>query len=240
MGTGRQVGWEPDDPAATAMDQDGDGSDLFSADASDASDASDAATVDELVNRDDMQLVGRLLRTSTRLTFKLLLVRRAPRICVSIHPKGNPKGKSCSELRYRFECLLSMTLRVGARGAASAGGVPAELRARGCHGGWYRTLPAPGGPAAGAAAVPRDCPRHGDPLQEFDDPHRHRVVDCATGRSVYRDGSARGGGHIGGRGLHSFTVQLNVSAFCGIGGALKGCLGGVRGCWGVLGGVSKV
>ena len=26
-----------------------------------------------------------------------------------------------------------------------------------------------------------------------------------------------------GRGLHSFTFQLNVSAFCGIGGACRGC-----------------
>jgi len=30
-----------------------------------------------------------------------------------------------------------------------------------------------------------------------------------------------------GRGLHSSTVRLNVSAFCGTGGALRGCLGGV-------------
>ena len=29
------------------------------------------------------------------------------------------------------------------------------------------------------------------------------------------------------RGLHSFTFQLNVSAFCGIGGACRVCLGGV-------------
>jgi hypothetical protein len=39
-----------------------------------------------------------------------------------------------------------------------------------------------------------------------------------------------------GRGLHSFTFQLNVSAFRGRGGACRGCfkvvLGGVRGIWG--------
>jgi hypothetical protein len=29
------------------------------------------------------------------------------------------------------------------------------------------------------------------------------------------------------RGLHSSTFRLNVSAFCGIEGAFKGCLGGV-------------
>jgi len=29
------------------------------------------------------------------------------------------------------------------------------------------------------------------------------------------------------RGLHSSTFQLNLSAYCGIGGACKGCLGGV-------------
>jgi hypothetical protein len=31
----------------------------------------------------------------------------------------------------------------------------------------------------------------------------------------------------GGRGLHSSTFWLNVSAFCGIGGAIRGCLGDV-------------
>ena len=32
---------------------------------------------------------------------------------------------------------------------------------------------------------------------------------------------------MSGRRLHSSTSQLNVSAFCGIGGASRGCLGGV-------------
>jgi hypothetical protein len=31
------------------------------------------------------------------------------------------------------------------------------------------------------------------------------------------------------KGLHSLTLQLNVSAFCGIGGGFRGCLGGVYG-----------
>jgi hypothetical protein len=31
-----------------------------------------------------------------------------------------------------------------------------------------------------------------------------------------------------GRGLHSFTSQLNLSAFYGIGGACRGCIGGVQ------------
>jgi len=43
---------------------------------------------------------------------------------------------------------------------------------------------------------------------------------------------------VGGRCLHSFTFQLNVSVFYGIGGALRGYLGGgvrgVRGCQGVF------
>jgi hypothetical protein len=30
-----------------------------------------------------------------------------------------------------------------------------------------------------------------------------------------------------GRGLHLFTFQLNLNAFCGTGGACRGCLGGV-------------
>jgi hypothetical protein len=36
------------------------------------------------------------------------------------------------------------------------------------------------------------------------------------------------------RGLHSFTFQINVSAFCGIGGVYRVCL---RGAQGVQGGV---
>ena len=45
-----------------------------------------------------------------------------------------------------------------------------------------------------------------------------------------------------GRGLLLFTVQLNVSAFCGIGGVFRGCVGrvlgvsgGTRACQGVPG-----
>jgi len=47
--------------------------------------------------------------------------------------------------------------------------------------------------------------------------------------------------YVVGRGLHSFTVQLNVSALYEIGGALRGCLGGDKvvsgvstGCWGAF------
>ena len=32
---------------------------------------------------------------------------------------------------------------------------------------------------------------------------------------------------VHGRGLHSSTFQLNVSAVCGIGGAFRKCVGGV-------------
>jgi len=38
---------------------------------------------------------------------------------------------------------------------------------------------------------------------------------------------------VTGRGLHSFTSQLNLSAFNGIGGARRGCVARVKG---VLGG----
>jgi hypothetical protein len=31
------------------------------------------------------------------------------------------------------------------------------------------------------------------------------------------------------RGLHSYTFRLNLSAFCVIGGAVRGCFGGVPG-----------
>jgi hypothetical protein len=44
--------------------------------------------------------------------------------------------------------------------------------------------------------------------------------------------AGRGGGDEvegGGRGLHSLTSQLNLSALCGIGGALRGCVAHVKG-----------
>jgi len=38
---------------------------------------------------------------------------------------------------------------------------------------------------------------------------------------IHREGGS-------GRGLHSITYPLNMSAFCEIGGASSGCLGGVE------------
>ena len=43
----------------------------------------------------------------------------------------------------------------------------------------------------------------------------HSVVNTA-------DPSAAGAGGAGGRGLHSSTLRLNISAFCGIGGTCRG------------------
>jgi len=45
------------------------------------------------------------------------------------------------------------------------------------------------------------------------------------------------GPHTGGRGLHSSTFQLNLSALHGIGGARRGCVARVKR---VLGGVKGV
>jgi hypothetical protein len=44
------------------------------------------------------------------------------------------------------------------------------------------------------------------------------------------------GGQPVARGLHSFTFQLNLSAFWGIGGARRGCVARVKG---MLGGVRR-
>ena len=52
-----------------------------------------------------------------------------------------------------------------------------------------------------------------------------RVPWCWPSASSLRDGRRQSGPRA--RGLHSSTLQLNVSAFCGIGGALTGWLGGV-------------
>ena len=42
---------------------------------------------------------------------------------------------------------------------------------------------------------------------------------------------------VHGRGFHSSTFQLNLSAFCSMGGVFKGCLGGV---WGLCRGHYRV
>jgi hypothetical protein len=47
------------------------------------------------------------------------------------------------------------------------------------------------------------------------------VGGAATAAATAAAGTATG------RGFHSFTVRLNVSAFCGIGGAFGGCVGAV-------------
>ena len=72
----------------------------------------------------------------------------------------------------------------------------------------------------------------------------------AVGVCVSRGAAATGSGEwvahdafseARGRGLHSFTFLLNVSAFCAIGGALRVCLGVILRvfirCRGVLGGI---
>jgi hypothetical protein len=49
---------------------------------------------------------------------------------------------------------------------------------------------------------------------------RRREADAAIRRSEEVERSL-------GRALHSSTFRLNLSAFCGIGGAFRGCLRGV-------------
>ena len=49
---------------------------------------------------------GGVCRTSTRPTLNR---RTSPCVCMIIHPEG----KSCGHVRSRFECLFSMTLRLG-------------------------------------------------------------------------------------------------------------------------------
>jgi len=67
---------------------------------------------------------------------------------------------------------------------------------------------------------------------------RHAVVLWCHGARVPRSDDNRlqrainmagGGGGVAGRALHSFTSQVNVSAFCGTGGAFRGGQGGLRG-----------
>jgi hypothetical protein len=54
----------------------------------------------------------------------------------------------------------------------------------------------------------------------------YQVVDEVAPGGGARGGKAAAMGPTG-RGLHSFTFQLNLTAFCGTRGAFRGCLGGV-------------
>jgi hypothetical protein len=62
------------------------------------------------------------------------------------------------------------------------------------------------------------------------------VITCAVCTAVFSGGLPGLGRGLGGRGLHSSTFRLNVSALCGIGGAFRGCLGVVYGVSGGIGG----
>jgi hypothetical protein len=59
-----------------------------------------------------------------------------------------------------------------------------------------------------------------------------RTPLVALGRWLQR--ATRDGGEVGGRGLHSFTSQPNLSAFNGTGGARRGCVARVKGLLGVV------
>jgi len=76
------------------------------------------------------------------------------------------------------------------------------------------------------------------------------VDDSPLPRADRRQRRRWGGADVGGvegpsgRGLHSFCFQLNISAFCGIGGVFRDCLGVMmrvfRRCRGMLRGVKGV
>ena len=59
----------------------------------------------------------------------------------------------------------------------------------------------------------------GNPLAGFDP---HEVVDTRPFTTAIQD-------YVTGRGLHSSTFRLFVSALSSIGGGLRGCLGGDTG-----------
>jgi hypothetical protein len=62
----------------------------------------------------------------------------------------------------------------------------------------------------------------------------HLALRAASCAAPQLDGGRRVQHAAGARGLHSFTSQLNLSAFNGIGVARRGCVARVKG---VLGGV---
>jgi len=59
------------------------------------------------------------------------------------------------------------------------------------------------------------------------------ALGCGEQRAVAGRHHAAQGVRLPGWGLHSFTFQLNVSAFYGIGGAFRGTEGAFTRCQGV-------
>jgi len=82
---------------------------------------------------------------------------------------------------------------------------------------WASSCPPPR--RAPRPAPPRSAPRRVVRLSEAL-AALFALVGRAEGAELWEDRLLAGG-------LHSFTFRLNVSAFCGIGGAFKGCVGGV-------------
>jgi len=72
-------------------------------------------------------------------------------------------------------------------------------------------------------------------LRRFSEGDWADLVNITAAAAMFGEEMARMGGAVAtGRGLHSFTSQLNLSAFYGIGGERRACVARVQG---VLGGV---
>ena len=104
--------------------------------------------------------------------------------------------------------------------AAALGCVALELRTEGGGGGGGRSQ---GGAGAGGRHPMFEITRFGAAVQPPPQllpqtPSGHGRINIVVGGS----GSGGGGGGSVGRGLHSFTSQLNLSTFRGIGGAFRG------------------
>jgi len=116
--------------------------------------------------------------------------------------------------------------------AAALGCVALELRTEGGGGGGGRSQGgagaagrSQGGAGAGGRHPMFEITRFGAAVQPPPQllpqtPSGHGRINIVVGGS----GSGGGGGGSVGRGLHSFTSQLNLSAFWGIGGARRGCV----------------
>jgi len=123
--------------------------------------------------------------------------------------------------------------------------------------------PLPGGPRDSSTAAAAEARRSGGSGRGSDNGSEHFGVlrSSSSGRMSYMSDGADGrrpsymsegadtvtdadtfteddplSANVLGRGLHSSTFWLNVSAFCGIGVTFGGCVGGAYEVWAVLGG----
>ena len=154
----------------------------------------------------------------------------------------NPTGRYALNLAVAVDETLAHRLMDAAVAEAAAA---AGAAAAGAAGGLWRTRTTSSVPGSGAAGTGTGAAGAGSESAAGAGAAVGRgsaaVASAAAASAAWSNLHKAGGGdgsigellpswrniRVNGRGLHPSTFRLNVSAFCGIGGAYRGSLGGV-------------